>query len=187
MGDGKNNDANILTHIIKRNIEKITDWLQEDDILIVDRGFRDSLDQIDSTDFDIEFPRLNEEELRNLTLGNISMKMAKSYTEEHFDSEGYEISFYKIQSRHISSKCYQLWISFNECVVLGWYCKCKIGSRVVGMCSHIASVIWYLGFGRYTDKQFRINNWGQYLLDAKNIPEPEEIDASDDEATVTEE
>ncbi|CAC5364418.1 unnamed protein product [Mytilus coruscus] len=44
MGDGKNNDANILTHIIKRNIEKITDWLQEDDILIADRGFRDSLD-----------------------------------------------------------------------------------------------------------------------------------------------
>ncbi|CAC5404606.1 unnamed protein product [Mytilus coruscus] len=277
MGDGKNNDANILTHIIKRNIEKITDWLQKDDILIVDRGFRDSLDllnelgiksempsflgrgekqhsveesnttrlvtklrwivesingrikffryldkvlptnqvphirdyvqiacslinryfkpmnigdpeadelmvendgldkrsykwsKIDSTDFDIEFPRLNEEELRNLTLGTYQLKMAKSYTEEHFDSEGkYEVLVStedqfllsaKIQSRHISSKCYQLWISFNECVVLGWY----------------------------TDKQFRINNWGQYLLDAKNIPEPEEIDASDDEATVTEE
>ena len=322
MGDGKNNDANIMTHIIKRNIEKITDWLQEDDILIVDRGFRDSLDllnelgiksempsflgrgekqhsveesnttrlvtklrwivesingrikffryldkvlptnqvpyiqdyvhiacslinryfkpmnigdpeadellgakmlflskqinelknkvendgldkrsykwsKIDSTDFDIEFPRLNEEELRNLTLGTYQLKMAKSYTEEHFDSEGrYEVLISaedqcllsaKIQSRHISAKCYQLWISFNECVVLGWYCKCKIGGRVVGMCSHIASVIWYLGFGRYTDKQFRINNWGQYLLDAKNIPEPEEIDASDDEATVTEE
>ncbi|VDI45794.1 Hypothetical predicted protein [Mytilus galloprovincialis] len=168
MGDGKNNDANIMTHIIKRNIEKITDWLQEDDILIVDRGFRDSLDllnelgiksempsflgrgekqhsveesnttrlvtklrwivesinadellgakmlflskqinelknkvendgldkrsykwsKIDSTDFDIEFPRLNEEELRNLTLGTYQLKMAKSYTEEHFDSEG---------------------------------------------------------------------------------------------------
>ncbi|VDI08019.1 Hypothetical predicted protein [Mytilus galloprovincialis] len=56
MGDGKNNDANIMTHIIKRNIEKITDWLQEDDILIVDRGFRDSLDLLNELGIKSEMP-----------------------------------------------------------------------------------------------------------------------------------
>lgn len=59
--------------------------------------------------------------LTNLTLGTYQLQMAKSFTEEHFDSEGKfkvlnstEDQFLlssKIQSRHISSKCYQLWIS----------------------------------------------------------------------------
>jgi len=33
----------------------------------------------------------------------------------------------------------------------GWYCRCKTGSRTVGCCSHIASVIYYLGYARYLD------------------------------------
>jgi hypothetical protein len=42
----RNNDASILNHILKKNIEDIhvQGWVHEDDVFVVDRGFRDSLD-----------------------------------------------------------------------------------------------------------------------------------------------
>ncbi|XP_062586998.1 uncharacterized protein LOC134248601 [Saccostrea cucullata] len=43
LADKKNNDSSILTHIIKSNAESIRSWLNEDDIFVVDRGFRDAL------------------------------------------------------------------------------------------------------------------------------------------------
>ncbi|CAG2242359.1 unnamed protein product [Mytilus edulis] len=40
----KNSDANITKHNFKLNMEQMTDWITEGDILIVDRGFRDAVD-----------------------------------------------------------------------------------------------------------------------------------------------
>jgi hypothetical protein len=40
--DSKNSDANILNHMIKTNVEEMKEWIREDDVFIVDRGFRDS-------------------------------------------------------------------------------------------------------------------------------------------------
>ncbi len=34
-----------------------------------------------------------------------------------------------------------------------WMCTCKSGKRTVGCCSHVASVIYYLSNGRYTNKK----------------------------------
>lgn len=42
LADGKNSDEKILNHIIGTDTQDIKSWLQEDDILVVDRGFRDS-------------------------------------------------------------------------------------------------------------------------------------------------
>lgn len=39
--DGKNNDAQILKHIIQNDIEEFKQWVCENDVIIVDRGFRD--------------------------------------------------------------------------------------------------------------------------------------------------
>lgn len=39
--DFKNLDVKILMYMIEINVEEIKDWIQEDDIFIVDRGFRD--------------------------------------------------------------------------------------------------------------------------------------------------
>lgn len=54
--DGKNNDANILNHIIQNNLEEVKDWLREDDIMIVDRGFRDSVDLLSKLGVKTEMP-----------------------------------------------------------------------------------------------------------------------------------
>jgi hypothetical protein len=52
----KNNDATILTQIMKSNIEDIRNWVQENDIFIVERGFRDSLDYLEELGIQAKIP-----------------------------------------------------------------------------------------------------------------------------------
>ena len=46
FADYKNNDAEIAKHIIYKNKESIVQWLEKNDILVVDCGFRDALDYL---------------------------------------------------------------------------------------------------------------------------------------------
>lgn len=107
--------------------------------------------------------------------------MAKSYAQEHIDRDGNFDVFItnqddylysaKLQSRHISSKSYRLWILYNEITICSWYCQCKSGSRIVGTCSHVTSVIWYLALGRHIVNTFENNrDWSQYLLMRRIYP-----------------
>ena len=54
-------------------------------------------------------------------------------------------------SRHLSQVKYNVYIRYNpgEKLDLQWLCRCKNGLRVVGCCSHIASIIYYLGYARF--------------------------------------
>lgn len=56
LADGRNSDAKILNHIIGTDTEEIKTWLQEDDILIVDRGFRDSAGVLADLGIQMEMP-----------------------------------------------------------------------------------------------------------------------------------
>ena len=48
------------------------------------------------------------------------------------------------------------WIEYNQNLrlterqnpFLNWYCTCKAGARVFGMCAHITSVLWFVGYAR---------------------------------------
>lgn len=44
MADAKNNDGSILNHMLASNVQDIKNWIEKEDIFIVDRGFRESLD-----------------------------------------------------------------------------------------------------------------------------------------------
>ena len=44
LPDSENNDASILKHMIHHNAEELRNWLQSDDVFVVDRGFRDAQD-----------------------------------------------------------------------------------------------------------------------------------------------
>ncbi|KAK3096289.1 hypothetical protein FSP39_025378 [Pinctada imbricata] len=137
-----------------------------------------------------EFPTYTEDEIRELTLGVYQVKMAKCYSQEHVSEDGvYDISIdnvnddllsAKIQSRHTSAKQYKCWIGYFDGAVQSWYCKCKSGSRVVGCCAHIASVIWYMSYSRHLpDFTKGVRDWGVGILDASNVPDP--IDESESE------
>ena len=72
--------------------------------------------KMDAEDACPDFPRLSEDEIRQLTIGVYQLKLAKSYTHEHLDMDGsYSILVNddipgivsaKIQSRHTSAKQY---------------------------------------------------------------------------------
>ena len=56
----------------------------------------------------------------------------------------------------------------------------------MGVCAHIASILWYLGYARHNqDISYGVQNWGAYLEDAASIPQA--VDESDSEESVVEE
>lgn len=91
-------------------------------------------------------------EIRELTMGVYQIKQAKPYTTEHKkDDQGFyrlqvhknasNIMRVKLQSRHTTSKVYNLWIEYNAGGIRSWHCQCEVGARTVGCCVYIASVI----------------------------------------------
>jgi hypothetical protein len=66
----------------------------------------------------------------------------------------------RLQSRHRSSIRYFIYILIDKAVqvdeekdgddsVSGYSCSCPNGLRTVCCCAHVATVLWYLGFGRH--------------------------------------
>ncbi|XP_061196609.1 uncharacterized protein LOC133204881 [Saccostrea echinata] len=139
----------------------------------------------------ITFPKLTEDEIRELTIGVYQLKTAKSYSSEHFTDDGSfevlvsneipNIISARIQSRHVSSKKYSLWVKYDTSI-LSWYCTCKNGARVVGMCGHIACVIWFLSYARHQKeevREFGVRDWTELVEDAART-----VDFSDSEDEV---
>ncbi|CAC5369106.1 unnamed protein product [Mytilus coruscus] len=57
FSDNKNNDAKIIIHALSNNAETMKSWLNEDDVMIVDRGFRDSLNFLNELGIKTEMPK----------------------------------------------------------------------------------------------------------------------------------
>ncbi|WAR02815.1 hypothetical protein MAR_009373 [Mya arenaria] len=142
------------------------------------------------SDTDLEdFPRLTEDILRTLTCGVYQLKLCPGYIQEHLEGDE-DIRVHKersglirvrLQSRHVSAKQYNLWIKFNNYEILGWYCKCRSGSRIVGMCAHCAAVIWYLGYGKHRFLgALGVRDWSEYVDDASVVPTT--VDSSDSDS-----
>lgn len=129
---------------------------------------------------DVVFPHLTKEEIRQLTLDVYQIRLAKSYAYEHFMEGRYEIFIgdefagilcAKIQCRHISAKKCLLWIRHDDISIKSWFCKCKVGTRVVGMCAHIISVIWFLAFARHEEIGVcGVRDWCSSVEDAAALP-----------------
>ena len=56
LANSKNNDASILHHRIKNNIEEIKNWVKENDIFVVDRGFRDATSLLEELGIHAQMP-----------------------------------------------------------------------------------------------------------------------------------
>jgi hypothetical protein len=136
-----------------------------------------------------DFPCLDEEQLRSLTCGSYQLRLSSSYMQEHLDKDSLfqvhkeerGLLRVRIQSRHVSSKSYQLWIRYSEGNVIAWYCKCKAGARVVGTCAHVAGILWYLGYARHRQhSEFGVRNWGDFLLDSSVVDGSDSESSGDD-------
>ena len=56
FSDNSNNDASILKHTTINNYDDILGWIEENDIIILDRGFRDPLGVLKSLGIDVAMP-----------------------------------------------------------------------------------------------------------------------------------
>ena len=104
---------------------------------------------------------------RKKTFGVYQIKQANSYVAAHLKNGKYHIDesemesnllHAKIQSRHTTNTLYNLWIKYSPATICGWFCQCKCGSRTVGCCAHICSVIWYLEHSRHQCKQVNVKD-----------------------------
>ncbi|XP_060552147.1 uncharacterized protein LOC132713522 [Ruditapes philippinarum] len=166
----------------------LQDFVEEHDLA------RRSVAHWTTTESLTDFPKLSETILRILTLGTYQLKLSSSYVQEyisgtcdfHLHKEIPGLLRVRLQSRHIASKSYLVWLKYDEDHVIAWYCKCRAGARTVGTCSHVAAVIWYLGMAVHTaETSFGVKDWGEYLEDAS--ANPESIDSSDSEESIVEE
>jgi hypothetical protein len=156
---------------------------------LVRRSKYEAINSFDLTDF----PVLTMDDLRDLTMGVYQLKQSPQYTREHFEPE-YELFLgkddpnlirCKIQSRHTNSAVHTLWVEFSSSNVTGWYCTCKIGARTVGCCAHVASVVWYLGYQRYSKmKSTQSSKFLSVVTDASDLPVTDS--ESDDDSAVEE-
>ncbi|KAH9635190.1 hypothetical protein HF086_009530 [Spodoptera exigua] len=125
----------------------------------------------------IEFPELTINDLELIALGTYQIRQAKSYVGEHlrvhgmytlevcqdnaplqgiFNDSQPSIIRGRIKSRHIGSKSYFTYIAVNRrlegrSAIVGYYCHCPVGTRTVGCCSHVMSILWYMGYARHQE------------------------------------
>ncbi|XP_035701232.1 uncharacterized protein LOC118433416 [Folsomia candida] len=154
------------------------------------------------------FPHLSLQYLRDLTFGKYQVKLAPAYVQDKNTRDGeYRFDLSRespgllraqVYSRHTRAAKYQLWIQFHEVPfeealageqlphplpnpIQGWYCQCKTGARTLGTCSHIASVLWFMGWARHQDKlQAPSHSLLGIIDDAAHRDAPELFDDADD-------
>lgn len=68
LADEKNSDAKITEHMLNSNVKDIIDWFEEDDVLVVDRGFRDAVDILKDFGINAQMPHfLNKSQKQHTT------------------------------------------------------------------------------------------------------------------------
>ena len=145
------------------------------------------------------FPNHTIEYLRELTYGTYQLYLSPSYIQDtlmrneadedeedqalQIDLNTNELGFIRIRlySRFRNATRHQLWISYNQEYVenqevdgnepiLGYYCTCKAGARTLGTCSHVAAVLWFLGWARNQDAvKYHSTELLRNIIDARNI------------------
>ena len=73
----------------------------------------------------------------------------------------------RIQSPHANSIQYHVWLKYSSKEIQGWYCTCTVGSRIIGCCAHVSSLIWYLALARYNPHELsqRSSLHSNHILD----------------------
>lgn len=141
-----------------------------------------------------EFPILSMDDLKKITLGTYQIKIAQRYIDAHLKSdtefgifihrEREDIIRARIQSRFSKSKTHDAWIKFDKNVsgydaIKGLYCSCKVGERTLGCCSHLTSILRYLGFDRHQVRTTKVRS--QTAWDAIDCGDSTGEDSDSDE------
>lgn len=151
-----------------------------------------------------DFPRLALECLRDLTVGIFQVSLARSYIQDkmqrdaqeefQLDSLFDEPGFIRVRvfSRFRNATKHQIFIAYDmrdeddvddgREAILGYYCTCKSGTRTVGTCAHVASVLWYLGYARHQPNvHYPSSSILSKILDAVHRPPQQDLNVEENE------
>lgn len=140
----------------------------------------------------LAFPRFNQEQLKNFSLGTYAIRQAISYTAEHIKSHQ-KFQIFQLPRKHVDAhfrricakknmenpifiharitsrfrgqKMHNVYILYDSKALnrdILHYCSCQHGQRTVGCCSHVMTIVWYFGFGRFkkkTEPAAHLNNF----------------------------
>jgi hypothetical protein len=105
FADWHNNDANILDHILRTNEEEILNWLRPGDTFVVDRGFRDVLDQIRSHGFNVYMPSFLPKSTKKYTTSEANQNRFVTKIRWIVESVNGRIKQFKFFDRVIQNSC----------------------------------------------------------------------------------
>lgn len=132
----------------------------------------------------LDLPKLEIGELELLFTGSYQVGQTVSYLGEMLDEDGTlslkfvkdkpEIVRFEVRSRHINAKTYKCYVKYvmngsGIDAIEGYCCNCANGLRTVGCCSHVASLIYHLSYGRYLSRIFRPAEVLTNLFDLNNV------------------
>lgn len=82
----------------------------------------------------------------------------------------------KLESRFRRPLLHHVFIEFEDDIanedkpgvekIRGYYCSCQVGARVLGACSHVTAVLWFLGLARHEGIEDKSRDYLALLLDA---------------------
>ena len=133
-----------------------------------------------------------------LRVGIFQIKRARSYAEEKCSTTNlsgivdYSLQRCKIisnlirvptQSAHNNRIVYHPTIQFTNEHVLGWWCDCLIGARLLGCCSHISSAIWFLSCERWQKqkRQMPSDSYMNFVTDSIQVSDLYDSSDGDDD------
>ena len=141
----------------------------------------------------VDFPVLDLDYLRNLTVETYQINLSSSYIQDklirdndeqfQLDENINEPGFFRVRlySRFRNATRHQLFIPYvvddgNQNyeengidLIQGYYCTCQSGARTLSTCAHVASVLWYLGYARHQQNiRYPDNSLLNTALDAAN-------------------
>ncbi|CAF1254880.1 unnamed protein product, partial [Didymodactylos carnosus] len=67
FADGKNNDSEITKYLLYNNVQGLQDWMQPGDVVVVDRGFRDCLIDLQKFGYETKMPLFMEKDQTQYT------------------------------------------------------------------------------------------------------------------------
>lgn len=146
-----------------------------------------------------DFPQITLEELRKISLGKFNIKGSRAYTDAVLRADNqYHVHVHRqrpgllrvrLGSKFRGGSSHLVWIEYSangEEKILGHYCQCMQGARMITTCGHITSVLWYLGYQRHTKPDYKPRTYGQDIIDVtvKKAQvftlDDEEVDESDE-------
>ena len=151
-----------------------------------------TLQNISASDL-TDFPIMTESELLKFTSGPYQIRMSLSYLGEiRGPNDEIPIKCVRLEptivrvdvrSRHSESVVYRVYVDYdpdkNSVDGIKRYYECKNGARTEGCCAHVATIVYYLSYGRWLPT---IPRPAAFLTNL-SVPEDSDSDAVIEEET----